>query len=300
MRGIAIAALLMAGIAAGYGLKTHFEPRTEQGVKFEDPAEIARLRENSEKYEILKKKLGLIADDDLEDYLHLKDLETKYKKADDILAKITLIFLADLGIHLSDQEKKFAEHPETAHAAIPVKPSPVPSTRLSPGTPTDWRLAERNLHYLKSGEAEWFLKKTQIADFASELSKSAPLQARNLWLEGCFSGAVHLNDGRVWQMRTEISFQEGTPLTANTSVQLTENGRLFSNSSGSGSVTDLRTFGTPSSAIILEASDSRYFQMYPTADQSMLVGNLYLRGTDPQSFDFKGTALLERQACAGG
>lgn len=294
MRAVAIVSLLLVGGAIGYEARALRAPPVEQGVN--------PYREDAEKYDILKKKLGLIADGDLENYLQLKDLEAKYKKADEILSKITLIFLADLGIHLSDQASKFAQHPEEARAVIPAKPSPIPSRApsLKPGLPTDWRRAERNLRYLKPNEAEWFLKKTQIADFGSELSKSSTLSARDSRIEGCFSGSVHLSDGRVWQMKTEISLQDGSPLMGNTAVQLWENGNLFSNSSGSGEVRDIRTFGASSSGIILEASDTRYFQMYPTADQSTLVGNLYIRGADPQSFAFKGTAFLERQACGGG
>lgn len=38
---------------------------------------------------------------DLEEYYRLKTAEDKYKKADEILGKVMAIFLADLGLHAS-------------------------------------------------------------------------------------------------------------------------------------------------------------------------------------------------------
>src|SRR4051812_35867240 len=56
----------------------------------------------------LKEKLQTLTDNDITEYYRLKNLEDKYKKADEILGKIVTLFLADLGIRVSKTTLKMA------------------------------------------------------------------------------------------------------------------------------------------------------------------------------------------------
>jgi hypothetical protein len=193
----------------------------------------------------------------------------------------------------SSGEEEFIPAVIESHTPSSFRPRAKPAHPVS----TDWRSAEQSLRALKPSAAEWFLKKTRIPDFFSELQKSEPLQLRAPRLEGCFFGDVHLTDGQVWQMKTEISLQEGSPPSGTVSVQLSENGKLFNNSSATGEVRDLKSFGMHSEAVILEASDTRYFQIYSMADPTTLLGNLYVRESDPV-LKFKGSVILKKGTCS--
>ncbi len=51
----------------------------------------------------INQKVSGLTDSEISDYYKLKDQKEKYEKANEILSKIVLLFLADLGVKLSPE-----------------------------------------------------------------------------------------------------------------------------------------------------------------------------------------------------
>lgn len=60
-------------------------------------------------YGAFKEKLGQLVEIDVGEYLRLKESEEKYEKANEILGKAILLFLADLHLRISDDKVEFAK-----------------------------------------------------------------------------------------------------------------------------------------------------------------------------------------------
>jgi hypothetical protein len=84
-------------------------------------------QENSLKFDLAKKKLAIFTEKQMNEYHALLDQKEKYKKADDILSKVMLIFLADLGLHLSKKNKDWIKEKRSSNIMKkidqPKKPS---------------------------------------------------------------------------------------------------------------------------------------------------------------------------------
>src|SRR6185436_1827882 len=52
----------------------------------------------------LRGKFEKITEQDIDEYIHLKDMKAKYEKADEIFGKILNIFLLDLGLRMSAKQ----------------------------------------------------------------------------------------------------------------------------------------------------------------------------------------------------
>ncbi|MBY0385209.1 hypothetical protein K2X05_08635, partial [bacterium] len=74
------------------------------------------------KYENLQKKIQQIHDVDFEEYVQLKEQKEKYLKADEILGKIFLVFLAEAGLKLS---QKNIQQLRSQGVALPKEPEKV-------------------------------------------------------------------------------------------------------------------------------------------------------------------------------
>jgi hypothetical protein len=75
-----------------------------------------------EKLTALKSKFEKISEEDIDEYIRLKDMKTKYEKADEIFGKILNIFLLDLGLRMT------AKQIDDLKSA----PTPLPYTRQDP------------------------------------------------------------------------------------------------------------------------------------------------------------------------
>ena len=290
------ALLVILGVGVGYGMHAAKEPRIL--------AQASQIQGDG-KYQDLQQKMGSIVQNDLEDYLRLKGLEEKYKKADEILSKIMLIFLADLGLKLSDRGTAYVQHPEqfrpegVSRKVLASSPVLVPA-KSAASIASPWRGAEAALPSLQPGDTDGFLKKTQISDFGSEIARSSGLKQADPRITGCFSGNMQVANTKTYQVKLEVAFADGLPLTAKTLIQLSENGKPFSTSSGSGAIRDLRNLGEASEAIIVQTGGSNpyYLQLYSTSDQSTLFGNVYQRSEeDMQKYEYQGTTTLDRRTC---
>jgi hypothetical protein len=161
-----------------------------------------------------------------------------------------------------------------------------------------WITAENRLKNYSGGNPEYALRQTRIPDFADELARSTVMQGVDPNLNGCYEGQVALADGsnRIWQARMDVAFQAGDGAPSGHSlIELSENGKVFSRSDNTGNQQNFRRFADNSSALLVVASDSLYFQLYYLASADQYVGNLY-RKDGVVKYSFAGTTTLFRRA----
>lgn len=309
--------MLLVGFSAGYASRSR-----SASSETASTAELQSLQDEQRKFQKLKGELSALSAHDFEEYVRLKDLERKYKKADELIGKMILIFLADLGLRVSDEQARFAQvsasgdrpsesaSPPTHSASgeslregrLQAQAPNLPQTAVQPGKST-WVQAESKLADLRDEkEIEEFLKATRIQDLSSELKKTTLIKKPDPRIEGCFEGAARVitEPPKTWQMKTNVVFDpdrgsegESANVSGKTSVEISENGRIFSNSRGSGPVKDFRNFTQDSSALLLKAGQRLYFQLYYLQEQDAYAGNVYELG-DSAEFKFHGTVRLYR------
>src|SRR5262249_1302138 len=155
-----------------------------------------------------------------------KNLEEKYKKADELVGKMILILLADLGIRVSHEQESFAKNPPRYQPPVLARasPSPVPSR-----DPVKWTAVENPLKNFSGQNPDYLLKQARISDFGDSLARSTVLQSIDPSLNGCYEGQVSLTDGsnRIWQVRMDIAFQAGDgSISGHSLVEISENGKV--------------------------------------------------------------------------
>ena len=87
---------LIIGMIVGgaFFSKSPLEKASVVSLKSEEPA----------RFEELQSKIQEIHDVDIQEYLKLKEQKAQFLKANDILSKMMMIFLADLGLRMSSKE----------------------------------------------------------------------------------------------------------------------------------------------------------------------------------------------------
>jgi hypothetical protein len=281
------AAILLVGIAVGYSLRGTPEssPQAPPPVHADqESADGRRLRD-------IQEKLARFSTQDLEDYVRLKNLEEKYKKADELVGKMILILLADVGIRVSMEQERFAKNPPKAEPAR----RPVPSPVAKPAERPAWSLAETRLRQAWGANPE-YLRTVRIPNFGDELSSLHSMQTFDPAMNGCYDGDARLESGRHWQvhMALNVRARDGA-IVGQSLVELSEDGNVFSRSAHDGNQQSFLS-APGSSGIFLEVSDTIYLQLYPLGSGEVLAGNIYTKDR-PSKFTFKGTTILGRQSC---
>ncbi len=109
--------IFVAGLTLGYII-----PRTSN-LK---PTPLSSDRESQDKLNDLKNKLQTISEEDINEYIQLKDMKAKYEKADEIFGKILTLFLLDLGLKISEKQ---IEELKTSTYTLTENNQPVPSEK---------------------------------------------------------------------------------------------------------------------------------------------------------------------------
>lgn len=304
---IAILAVLFLG--AGIWIGRESLPKSPPQTSVPDD-----VLERANKYTALQNKFSDLAEIDFDEFLRLKTLEEKYRKADEILGKILLIVLADLGLKLSPEKVAFAKNATEPKQAPSLQPVPNVTTRLAP-TPTvapaiassginsPWVQAEARLKNLKNDQdIDAFLKAAKIPDLMFALRQSkhpTTLDETMKSVNGRFEGEVIHNNGtgRRFHMVLSATLRQGKEgLRGRSDVELWENGKRISRATDRGDVQAFRQFPSGSETLILKASPVHYFQLYHLADQDEFIGNYYEKAkNDETTFDLKGTVRLQRR-----
>ena len=264
----------------------------------------------------LKAKLQALTDHDIAEYYRLKDDAEKYKKADEILAKIMTVFLHDLGIRLSQPaQNKIAatggrvdasSSSDTQVASSGGQTATVgKSNSLLPkrSDADDFRIYERSRFEIRTeADIDKFLENVKIDNLDEALKDTGNFNNRTHTLEalkGKFSGksTVKIDEKyRTWDVEITLDAKLGNDnnLSGYSTINMSENGKNFSSSNDKGSVTLFREFNSGSDAILLRASPSVQFQLYYIKNSDSLIGNVYRRNSEEDPFRNIGTVQLNR------
>lgn len=275
-----------------------------------------------EKYESLKNKLGQLNQVDFEEYLSLKDQRERYQKADEILGKMILIFLADLGFNVSQDKMKMAEQmigrPITkedlapAPARVTAESSPSSAVPLVASAPVSDPRAfqkailknrEKGIEEITSDEqAKKFLENVVVDDLYDYIRTAKTLNADQIQsIHGTFVGKVVFDDKTLdpWdvEMTLEGFHQEKDP-EGSFEVKVFKMGesKPFSHSNGQGSELRHANGVSDSQAMLINANgDDGLFQLYAPKKLNMLVGNYYGKKKGSNAFAKVGVVTLQRR-----
>ncbi|MCB0417303.1 MAG: hypothetical protein H6617_09785 [Bdellovibrionaceae bacterium] len=194
-----------------------------------------------------------------------------------------------------------AERPDPPSSidAVPKGPEPTANDKRSENNkpPIERKALEASAELLNNEtEIESFLKGVRYQNFFEALRQSRPLdpKAELEVLNGRFHGEVVVKAQSPWEMFVEAYLRgDGEDVKGKVAIQLAKDGKVFSNLSGDGNIRAYRRAGGDSLALIVEASQEHYFQMYYLPQMDAFVGNYYEQ-TSPGVLVPKGTVRLNR------
>lgn len=237
----------------------------------------------------MEQKMRQISEGDYTDYLRLKDRKAQYEKAEEILAKIMQIFVADLGLRLSkgDREKMPAKKTdasmtEAAPASAPKRKAEAP--HAAPAKPPggeafNWKVMEARLPDVRDdSDADKFLKSVSVDNLFSAIRDSRPAGTRNLReMNGEFFGQIRFADAgrkpKDVHMSMELKTGPETP-EGNYKIIISQDGKDESHTSGAGKFDHYYTTGD-SAAILVRATPNSYAQLYWSPQLNQFFGNYY-------------------------
>lgn len=272
--------------------------------------------------EQVKDELISLTKQDFEQYQNLKSLEERYKKADEILGKIVMVFLADLGLklnfkttNLSLLEKSCgvpATQPVGAVQAPTISPKTTSLNESNAETPAaatlapsqfDWTKKEDKLLEIRNErEALEELRRMAIPDLFSTLKDSTGLKGSEaMTIDGRFEGEITFFNRKEhktnWLIEWEVHLKSASKVSGSSYIALTRksDGQTFSRSSSDSGPLDNFLRLTASKALIVNVyGDDGFIQIYPLNNNTnRWVGNYYERkklGT----YEFAGQVHLNK------
>ncbi len=274
------------------------------GTKFLLQSKASSVKIDQANVEEIQTKLKSISENEYQDYLKLKDSAEKYKKADELLGKVMVLFLADLSINLKSS---------TTSVAAVVKPEVVPvenkveaSVQIEKNQPAENKpntqsiaAAENKLIAAQTeNEALKLLKSVEISDIGKDLHNTKPLSEKQLNLvNGKFIGVVTFDDKNKepWRIEWELHAElVNGKVTGTQLITLSDSKKVFSRSRSNNLIQDFSAFAGDSSAILINSyGDDGYIQLYPFANTGKIFGNYYLKSKD-NSFKKIGIVFLDK------
>lgn len=241
----------------------------------------------------LEQKMRQISEQDLAEYNRLKDRRAQYEKAEEILAKILQIFVADLGLRINKGDlDKLAKH-QAAPAAAPApvetvaqappppkkKAETPPPTSAAPSDSLNWKVMERKLGEVRNeGDAEGFLKSVMVDNLFPSVRTAKPAMRSKLdHMVGRYRGQIRMTDAgqQPSEIEMELSLNPGNELAEGEyRIKISQNGNVQSDSNGKGNFKDYYTAGD-SAAIIVRTTPQNYLQLYWSAQLNQFFGNYY-------------------------
>lgn len=256
----------------------------------------------------VKKDLINLTRADFEEYQSLKTMEEKYKKADEILGKIVLVFLADLGVRLS-----FQPAPALVSNCAPS------AKKLAPRTPAStaediqkkYHLSDTSARMLQwkrdedtlmassnEPEALEHLKKLEIKDFSTNIKNAPSIGSGNIReISGTYRGDITFSDKKKhetdWILEWTV-LMDNDRMGGNASMNLTRKNDNVTFSRGSGDITNVFSRSGSSEALIVNVYNEKgYIQIYPFQKGETWIGNYYEKEKSGQ-YIMSGQVSLHR------
>ena len=258
------------------------------------------------------------SESDISDYLKLKSEKDRYYKAEEILGKIMLLFLVDLGIKTSGEQMVFAQSvsqgrkrkdmvaPVDLIESDEVAPNSLESTSVqsanqlkSSSEAKSILEAEKQLNELRSeSDIENFLKSVSLGNLFDSLKNTHEIDSEQIReLRGTFSGELVFDSPgqEKWDVRLVLSgrIESGT-LVGKSKVELAKNRKIFSSSRSNGNLSNLKSLPNGQRGVLIEILGGEgFFQLYSVPQLQKLIG-LYYRRENPGSYRRAGSLILFR------
>lgn len=311
---IAIASLVVGFLMAGVLKST---PKHPNEISLE---EFNKLKQGKD--ELLK-----IYQNDLQDYQNLQTMKERYESANDILAKIMTVFLADLSLRISKDEiseifrplqpeNDFSPSSKPRECPKQNPPKSCPSLKqmaqeqgmqvvpqsykvINPNREKKWVKSEEKLDSINSeADAQDFLKSVEIENFFDEIktAKNSSFETIKM-MEGKFSGTITFDNPERPSNAVDLKFEnirmlEGKP-HADYEIKLSRDGEPYSNSNGNGGVTSFKNSSSSKNVLFLELGGRSGFMQLYFLNNTTLIGNYY-RKLDLADYKKEGTVKLNR------
>jgi hypothetical protein len=258
------------------------------------------------------------SESDISDYLKLKSEKERYDKAEELLGKIMLLFLVDLGIKTSGEQLLFARTvsqgrkrkdmvaPVDLIESDEVAPNSLESTSVqsanqlkSSSEAKSILEAEKQLNELRSeSDIENFLKSVSLGNLFDSLKNTHEIDSEQIReLRGTFSGELVFDSPgqEKWDVRLVLSgrIESGT-LVGKSKVELAKNRKIFSSSRSNGNLSNLKSLPNGQRGVLIEILGGEgFFQLYSVPQLQKLIG-LYYRRENPGSYRRAGSLILFR------
>lgn len=247
-------------------------------------------------YSEAREKFVQLGEKEVAEYLRLKEQKARYEKAEEILAKMLLIMLHDLGIRASGQqiaqlksapastEQATEAKVEKSSTSLTANTHPRATSATPTPTPADTPTFDPAKAKEISNEADVkdFLQKAALEDFLSSLKGGAPLNQEQIeMLNGTYAGEVIFSDPAraPWQVHMVFNgrMTEKGPRGRH-EIILMRNGRRFSRTRGR--IDDKHYVGMNGDAhgVVVDVNDGNaYFQLFYFPRLNTFNGNVYVK-----------------------
>ncbi len=299
--GIILAIGLLAGLAIGY--KAFHVDSSKISSEAREQGELSAKTRHEQELSEFKSHFQNISSEEIREYLRTQNAEEKLRKADELLAKMMQIFVAQVGLKLSQEElNQFGKIPTKTDPVAPVdnqppaKPEPV---QVVKNQDADDRLLEQRLksrarNVNSAAEADRFAK--MLGDnYAERVQDSQILsrdQIRNL--NGIFEGEIKFDKDKATQ-RVSLEFngrlEKSQYIEGTLSLKIfDENNKMINQTTGSGNVS--KSLSGNANEIFVEAG-RYYLQLtyFPAMDS---WGGTYLEN-EKGRFNRLGSVILRRR-----
>jgi hypothetical protein len=258
------------------------------------------------------------SESDISDYLKLKSEKDRFYKAEEILGKIMLLFLVDLGIKTSGEQMAFARTvsqgrkrkdmvaPVDLTESDELAPNSLESASIQSAnqlkSSSEAKMildAEKQLNELRSeSEIENFLKSVSLGNLFDSLKNAQEIDSEQIRdLRGTFSGELVFDSPgqEKWDVRLVLSgrIENGT-LVGKSRVELAKNGKIFSSSRSNGNLSNLKSLPNGQRGVLIEILGGEgFFQLYSVPQLQKLIG-LYYRRENTGTYPRAGSVILFR------
>ena len=313
-------ALISMAFVFGYYLGSYGNHRDRIGrpSSLETETEASLVQEKMRALSRVTDQFVKFSESDISDYLKLKSEKDRYSKAEEILGKIMLLFLVDLGIKTSGEQMVFAQSvsqgrkrkdmvaPVDLIESDEVAPNSLESTSHQPANQLKSSSeaksileAEKQLNELRSeSEIETFLKSVSLGNLFDSLKNAHEIDSEQIReLRGTFSGELVFDSPgqEKWDVRLVFSGRkESGTLVGKSKVELAKNGKIFSSSRSNGNLSNLKPLPNGQRGVLIEILGGEgFFQLYSVPQLQKLIG-LYYRRENPGSYRRAGSLILFR------
>jgi len=266
---------ILIAFALGFASHRIFSNQEESSKDKEAIAKCESLNE-------AKSNLISLSQNDYLEYIKIKDLKQKYEKADELLGKIMLLFLADVGFRLQKSEPvEVAAAPvPSATAQVVVAASNAESSAPADKRPTN--LTNRGASIRSLGTEKRILDALDVVIIENPKLEAAkgitPNRRQTKLLEGRYVGTVSFLDGKraslsvVWDLNPDYS-KRG--LSGTFSLSIHGPGQN-SESNGRGDIDSIVSLAEdPNGFLVNGCGDRCYLQLYYNSRSDQFYGNYY-------------------------